>query len=211
MGKFPYTQEMQIKTSPHLFFSTIALFLIPSCATIVSGTSQAVTIDSNVPGADVMIEGNLVGVTPYSGKIKRQREAIAIVSADGHVSQPIALTSSYNPVAILSILWDWSLTDFLTGAIWEYAPNSYYVNLKQAGTADASFKNESSLKAFAMTYYPELMIDLAAGGGPRLSSLRAEFVPYISEAQLLTEIKRLDTESAVRFGEELAAFIVATD
>ena len=139
---------------------------LTSCATIISGTSQAVSIDSNVEGATVAIEGNVVGATPFTGKIRRQKEAIALVSKDGYEAQPVTLTTSFNPVAVLSILWDWSTTDCLTGAVWDYAPNSSYVNLKPKGTSDDSFRRESSAKAFAMTFFGDLQIELCAGDGP---------------------------------------------
>lgn len=172
-----------------------------SCATVISGTSQAITIDSNVQGADVKIEGNSVGVTPYSGKIKRQKEAIAFVSAAGYSAQSVTLTTSFNPVAILSIFWDYSTTDCLTGAVWEYSPNSYYVNLKPLETADSEFRRESTLKAFAMTYFPEIQVELAASGGPRLESLRTQFADSVSPEEFLGALSTLNRFDAVSFGE----------
>ena len=80
----------------HLPFSILLALTISAtlgCATIISGTTQAVSIDSNVPGATVAIEGNVVGVTPFSGKIKRQKEAIALVSHEGFTAQPLTLTT----------------------------------------------------------------------------------------------------------------------
>lgn len=193
--------------APRLLLALPVLALAPSCATLISGTSQAVTIDSNVQGAEVTIEGNLVGVTPYAGKIKRQREAIAIVSADGYAAQPITLTTSYNPVAILSIFWDYSTTDCLTGAVWEYSPNSYYVNLKPAGTADAAFKKNSNLKAFAMTYQPEIMLELAAGGGPRIASMHAPYESELSVDEFVRKLQTIKTSDTVVFGEAVAEIV----
>ena len=36
-----------------------------------------------------------------------------------------------DPVAILSLVWDFSTTDFLTGSIVEYSPNNYYFTLDE--------------------------------------------------------------------------------
>lgn len=174
-----------------------------SCATILSGTSQVVSIDSNVPGAEVKIEGNVVGVTPFSGKIPRQKEAVAIVSSGGYVAQPITLTTSFNPVATLSIFWDLTTTDFLSGAAWEYAPNSYYANLKPADVSSLDFQRESSAKAFAMTYFGDLQTELRAGEGPLLNAFREEYFQSYSLEQLVQEMKQLSHLDAVSFGESV--------
>lgn len=188
---------------------TVAAAFLTGCASIISGTSQAITIDSNVPGATVSIEGNVVGVTPYSGKIPRKKESIAIVSKAGYTSQPITLTTSFNPVAILSIFWDYSTTDCITGAVWEYAPNSYYANLRPAGTSYQKFERDTQLKAFAMTYHGDFQAELVAGSGAKIEALRNEFFKHMSSADLLATLRAIDAEAkgnAVVFGEKLAAF-----
>ncbi len=174
---------------------------LAGCATVISGTSQAVIIDSNVAGATVAIEGNTVGVTPFSGKIKRQKEAIALVSADGYVAQPVILTTTFNSVAILSIVWDYSTTDCLTGACWEYAPSSYYVKLAPVATAEADFRREASLVAFAMTYFGDIQTELAAGAGPKLSEMHSEYFGVLNYGEFITRMKALSQLDAVAFGE----------
>lgn len=182
----------------------IAALFQTSCATIISGTSQAISIDSNVKGAEVKIEGNLVGQTPFHGKIKRQKEALAVVAADGYTAQSITLTSSYNPVAILSIFWDYSTTDCITGACWEYAPNTYFVNLKSSTTSEAEFKRQSSLLAFCMTYHGQLTLELAAGDGDLLRSLHREFFTDQSFESFLTCAKAAPSNDAVAFARAIA-------
>jgi hypothetical protein len=200
-----------MKIIPNVCFAALVALAASSvlgCATIISGTSQAISIDSNVPGANVAIEGSLVGVTPFSGKVKRQREAVALVSHEGYVAQPLTLTTSFNPVAILSIVWDYSTTDCLTGACWEYAPNSYYVKLVPEGTAEADFKREASLVAFAMTYFGDLQTELSAGAGPKLQAMRNEFFAEHSLDQFVTAMKALPQSDAIVFGESTAGLVV---
>jgi hypothetical protein len=178
-----------------------AAFVLGSCATIISGTSQAISIDSNIPGATVKIEGNSVGVTPFTGKVKRQKEALAVVSKDGYQSQTLVLTTSYNPVAILSIVWDYSTTDCLTGAVWEYAPNSYYVDLKPNEVSEKDFRESAELKALAMTYHAEFALEVAAGSGPLLESLHSRYFASASLGELQREIAVLSELSSIEFGE----------
>jgi hypothetical protein len=192
------------KLSIHAFsLSLIAIFSF-SCASIISGTTQAVTIDCNVPGASVQIEGNLVGVTPFTGKIKRRKEAVALVSMDGYVAQPLTLTTSFNAVAILSLFWDYSTTDCLTGAVWEYAPNSYYVNLAETDVSAADFRRESSLLAFAMTYHGDLQTELAAGTGPKLRTMHDQFASSWSFDEFRETLRSASSADAVHFGEAVS-------
>ena len=184
--------------------------LLTGCASIISGTSQAVTIDSNVQGATVAIEGNLVGQNPFSGKIPRKRESVALVSKPGYTAQPVVLTTSFNPVAILSIVWDYSTTDCLTGACWEYAPSTYYVNLRPATSSMELFRRDSELKAFAMTYYSAIKTELATGSGSKIEAVRKEFFPSMSKEEFMTKVIAVEAQAAgnaVAFGEALAASV----
>lgn len=187
----------------------LAVGLLTGCATVITGTNQAVTIDSNVQGANVSIEGNQVGVTPFSGKIPRKRESIAVVSKPGYTSQPITLTTSFNPLTIISICcWDLGTTDCITGACWEYSPNSYYVNLRPAGTSLQQFQRDTQLKAFAMTYYGDFVAELAAGSGPKIEAFRAAFFAEHGKAEFvkaLRDIEEASAGNAVAFGEKVAA------
>lgn len=197
--------------SPIIPIAALALLCasLPSCATIISGTSQMVTIDSNVEGADVRIDGNTVGVTPYSGKIRRQKDTTARVEKDGYAPQTVTLTTAFNPVATLSIFWDLSTTDFLSGAAWEYAPSTYYVNLKPKGMANAAFKKDSSAKAFAMTYYGDLQAELVSGEGPLLRALRDEYFQDITLENLVEQLNAVSFSSAVEFGESVGSLLSA--
>lgn len=185
-----------------------ALALLSGCASIISGTSQAISIDSNVQGATVAIEGNIVGQTPFSGKIPRKRESVALVSKSGYTAQPVVLTTSFNPVAILSLFWDYSTTDCLTGACWEYAPSTYYVNLRPATSSVEQFRRDSELKAFAMTYYSAIKTELASGSGAKIEAIRKEFFPAMSKEEFSAKVIAVEAQSAgsaVVFGEALAA------
>lgn len=184
--------------------------LLTGCASIISGTSQAVTIDSNVQGATVAIEGNVVGQTPFSGKIPRKRESVALVSKPGYVAQSVVLTTSFNPVAILSIVWDYSTTDCLTGACWEYAPSTYYVNLRPATSSVEQFRRDSELKAFAMTYYSAIKSELAVGSGAKVEAIRKEYFAGMSKDEFASKVVAVEAQaagSAVKFGEALAAAV----
>jgi len=50
---------------------------------------------------------------------------------EGYQTVSRDLSKSYDPVTIISVFWDLSTTDFLTGAAMEYDPKSYFIELKK--------------------------------------------------------------------------------
>jgi hypothetical protein len=101
-------------------------------ATIFSGKTNSISIDSEPTGAQVFIGGQLRGLTPLSVMMKKGLSTKTLrVQKDGYVMQELILTKTFDPVALVNIFWDLSTTDFLTGAIFEYTPNNYYITLKK--------------------------------------------------------------------------------
>lgn len=198
-----------MKTLTKVLLVALIAAVITGCATVFSGTTQAISIDSNVHGASIAIDGNVIGVTPFAGKLQRRKDSIAIISKTGYTSQPVALSTTFNPLAIISILcWDLGTTDCLTGACWEYAPGSYYVNLRPAGTSMNEFQRDTQLKAFAMTYYGDLKTELAAGAGAKIDGLRSSFFKEMPQGDFLAALREVDVESkgnVVAFGEKVTA------
>lgn len=119
------------------FSSLIAALFIVSlvgCSTVMNGTSQMVSINADVSEADVMVNGVSVGKTPFSGKIKRSNKTEIKVSKTGYETVVITPETSL-PVAfwgniIIGGLLG-STTDGVSGAVYEYKPNTFYVNLKK--------------------------------------------------------------------------------
>jgi hypothetical protein len=66
-------------------------FFFAGCATITKGTSQTITIDSNVPGALVELDGVELGYTPFTGKIKKGKERRIKVSKPGYIAGDIEM------------------------------------------------------------------------------------------------------------------------
>lgn len=100
-------------------------------ATIIDGTTQAVSFNSEPDGASVLIDGQLKCKTPCTLEIKRTGLDIVTFKKDGYKSKDLPLQSAYNGVAILSIIWDLSTTDLLSGAAFEYSPNNYMTELEK--------------------------------------------------------------------------------
>ncbi|MFA5518371.1 MAG: PEGA domain-containing protein [Spirochaetota bacterium] len=104
------------------------------CSTIMNGTSQMVSVNSDIEEADVLVNGNKVGKTPFSGKIKRSSKTVITVQKEGYspvnVTPHTELPSAFWGNIILGGFFG-STTDYASGAVNEYTPNTFYVNLKK--------------------------------------------------------------------------------
>ncbi len=101
-------------------------------ASIISGSNQNVTFNSNPEGATVMIDGVASCTTPCTVSLgKAKGEKTVSFKKEGYETFSMPMTTSYNGVALLNIFWDLSTTDLITGAAWNYAPNNYFSELKK--------------------------------------------------------------------------------
>jgi len=103
------------------------------CASVVSGQEQALQINSNVAGADVLIDGVLVGKTPFSGQVKKGAKTTLVVRKDGFKERTIQMSTEiegafWGNIIIGGVLG--SSTDYGTGAMYRYAPNVIQVDLE---------------------------------------------------------------------------------
>ncbi len=107
---------------------TPAVFIVSlfsmGCATILKGSSQEVTIDSNVPGALILLNNKQIGVTPFTGNIPRGFGNVLVVRKPGFRPITMALDTGIEPIFFGNILCGGptgSTTDYLTGSMFRYA------------------------------------------------------------------------------------------
>ena len=124
----------------------IVAFVTSGCASIISGTTQRVTFDSDPQGATVfvgkkgeedgkttMVESYNAGVTPLEIELPRRSSTMIEISMEGYEKQEVILNREMNP-------WVWgdialgsplsTSIDTSTGAVNEYKPGQYMVNLQ---------------------------------------------------------------------------------
>ena len=102
-----------------------------SCATLFTGTTQRISIDSNPQGAEIIIEGQKEGKTPTKVKVKRELNALfdggkeIQLELDGYKKDGYLLNAELNPVSIINLfnVLFWGI-DAATGAITRY--ENYY-------------------------------------------------------------------------------------
>ena len=111
---------------------TFLLFLLSSCATIFTGTTETIQFDSNVKGATVEMDGVEVGKTPMTMKVKKSFNGVMSVSADGYETKRFELQKSFNSIAILNLfgILQWGI-DLATGAINKFDRKGYDITLEK--------------------------------------------------------------------------------
>jgi hypothetical protein len=150
-----------------------AAVLAAGCASIVKGTTQTITVSSNVDGADVYLDGLKVGTTPFAGPVPKSKATLMVQKA-GYKTVSVSLSTSLEPIFWGNIITGGtlgSLTDFASGAAYQYAPASYQVDLKPEGQASNGFERRAAARKFAMVHVDRIAADLAHGSGEHLAAL----------------------------------------
>lgn len=150
------------------------LFVASGCASIVDGSSQVVSFNSNPNSARVLVNGTEIGKTPLSTQIKRSGDTVVLFRKDGYEDQTVSLQTKLNP-------WFWgnilcggtigSTTDGLSGAVREYAPNSYYATLEPSSSGISSARlaeggsrdRVAAIRDFILVNFDSLKREVQAG------------------------------------------------
>ena len=122
-----------------------ALFGAMGCATILSGTSTPVNVNSVPMGANVEIKRNdgivvKQGQTPMKVKLGKGKEYTVTISLDGYHTQNVpVLKGGIETEAFCNLgsLPFWAI-DYVTGAMFKLEPGSIHVSLKEVTAQDGS-------------------------------------------------------------------------
>ncbi|MFK7849058.1 MAG: PEGA domain-containing protein [Rhodothermales bacterium] len=158
-----------------LILLVLLTFIITGCASITKGTSQTITVSSNVEGATIFLDDEMIGSTPFAGPVKKNKKFLKI-EAEGYGTENVALSKSLEPIFWGNIIIGGtlgSITDFATGAAYQYAPASYQIDLKASGQTGAAFLREVGVRKFGMLYIDSISQDIADGGGQYIDALVA--------------------------------------
>lgn len=167
--------------------------ILGGCATIFSGTSEDIKITTTPDDAMIYLNDRLLGqgevITDVPREYANNSRPYIKVAKEGYQTQEFQLTNKFNSVSIinLSAVYSWT-TDFLSGAMFKYAPNAYHVQLVKEGTA-GSTPTKYTLERYVLVNYEVIMTDLAKGYGEHFATL-TEFGSTPSEtARILHENK----------------------
>lgn len=184
------------------------LFLLTACGTLFSGSTQTISIDANVKEVFIFDNGKQVCATPCIYRLPRKHgEKTLIAKKEGYGDNRLLLGSSVNPIALLDIFSTYGFTtDGITGAIWEYAPNNFYVNmmLDEKNRRRLEMK-QREIRRYILKNYDALKIEVSSRKS-NIETLRAlSHLTNMDIENLKLIIK--DSVSAVLLAEEISGQI----
>jgi hypothetical protein len=159
----------------------LALGLMPAgCATLINGSTQDITVNSNVEGAEVHLNDEMLGTTPLFVTIRRGEEGLLSVTAEGYQPYRIALNKKLNWAVFGNLLSTYagffgSSTDYSTGAMYMYEPSTFFASLHPAGqqstAQETKWQLRERLRAFVLINHQAIVSDLATGHGEHVDVL----------------------------------------
>jgi hypothetical protein len=124
--------------------------LLSGCATLFSGSSQEVEIQSEPSEAEIMVEGTKRAETPATIEVTRPEQGDPpeiTINKEGYEERSLQLNKSFNGITLLNILnpFNYALgvpvlgfgVDWFTGALWKYEPEGYTVELESGGASSS--------------------------------------------------------------------------
>lgn len=140
------------------------------CASIVSGTDQTVTFNSEPDGATVTVSGLVVGKTPVSVPLDKGQKQSLTFEKDGYKTYTTQLSTSLNG-------WFWgnilfvgllgSTTDGVSGAMHEFSPDQYFVTLTAKESKGLSSSKPRKLKEMFVLFGADIRSELSKNGGEK--------------------------------------------
>src|SRR3989442_2449237 len=153
------------------------LFVLEGCASIMHGTSQEMTFQSNPDDVTVTVTGRVIGKTPITTRLDKKSGQSVVFTKEGYKPVTMELATTLDP-------WFWgnivlggfieSTTDYINGSVHEYSPNQFFVSLQPVGPVMESPTLKSQrekAKEFIVSHFVNLVADLSKGGGENVSSL----------------------------------------
>jgi len=171
-----YTNNASMITAN--FCLLLVTILISGCATIFTGKTDDITFTTNTDPVRVFIGGRNVGTTPLTIEVHRQTQKGPLVSfvKEGYETQEFKLEQKFNWVSVLDVLSPLTSggVDVLTGAMMEFSPTEYHVELIKANQASNDDRQRQvKFSAFVIFNTRNIQKDLANGTGEYSSALEA--------------------------------------
>lgn len=187
--------------------SLITFLLLAACGTVISGSSQNISFDSNVKGVRVFIDGMEICKTPCVYPFER-KAATSVITAkkEGYEDKQIILRSELNSVAILNLtFWPSWLTDVATGGMWQYNRDGVYIDMEKSdlkGAALEQSKRNTAVRRFALFNYQALKLEAAS------NQISGEYLTALSELSGINKSELIKTVNQTQGEVNLAHALV---
>ena len=126
-----------------------------SCATLMQGTSQELSIGSSPTGARVIVDGAEAGKTPFVASLKRKDKHVIRLEMEGYKPYELALSRATSG-------WVWGnlvfgglpglAIDAITGGLYKLKPEQVQATLENATTA---YQDGNDMMVIAVVLHPD--------------------------------------------------------
>lgn len=197
-------------------FLILISFFLQSCSSIINGTTQQISVNSNVQGAQVYVDGVTLGTTPLiNARIKRKDTSFLVVKKEGYKDYQQTLQTKFDN-------WFWgniiigglvgSTTDLVSGTTHLLDPNTLFIQLEpiNGNSLNRDVSKDEKVRSFVMTTYSQITNDIKAGRGDYLNSLYKMLeISKENESKTLNELKEILKRKVtiVEFSEEVVKLI----
>ncbi len=106
-------------------------FSLAGCATIFTGTTETISINTEPPGAKVEFSHGGTCITPCNESVKKKGDIQLTIRKEGcrtHTTTMISTLGTMGGVSPMLTLTG-GLIDYSTGAVYEHKPNPLFVHL----------------------------------------------------------------------------------
>jgi hypothetical protein len=140
------------KLIPLTLASVALLILCGGCATITRGTTEALVVESDPPGASVHLSSGLSGYTPTSFTVKRGQALVVTITKAGYEQVTVNVTPQIASGGAAGMAGNiifggliGAAVDAGSGAMKELKPNPIRVNLHPTTAAISEKRSPASV------------------------------------------------------------------
>ena len=179
---------MKIAERMNLIVALLSAFLVASCATMVKGTSQRISISSDPPGANITLDSMPAGETPTSVELSCASQHTVKIEKAGYLPQEQTISQTTSGWLAGNIIAGGLIgvcIDAATGGMYRLTPESISATLVKAGppaSPEAINQSPPASGPAAGTPVPSTPTVSATTSGPQASSAAAAQVPVAAEA-----------------------------
>lgn len=105
-----------------------------SCATIVCGSKQSVSVTSSPANADIIVDGKFEARTPANLSLERKKSHTLVLHLDGYKDYELKLERKFNAWYIGNLAFGGLIgiiVDPITGAMYKLTPDKVHTDLGQ--------------------------------------------------------------------------------
>lgn len=121
-----------------LSLTLFSSLMLTSCATIICGSTQKVSFNSNPSNASIYIDDFEVGKTPFQTKLERRKDHKVVIKLDGFKPYETRLTRTFNAWYLGNVIFGGLvglIIDPISGAVYQLTPSQVNAQLEQGTVA----------------------------------------------------------------------------